>query len=131
MLTRAVTPKHNWQFKTRCRVDVRDSDTQQWALFIINNLTKQNLEVLKGYMPITLKINGWLDEHTASLFAPIVEDRTKALIKAVERGECQSVKYPTLSYAREREVVGAAICELVEQGYGDELRALLSPIANV
>ncbi len=130
-MTLPITPKHDWQFKTKCRIEVSDADTQQWALFIINNLTKQNVEVLKGYMPITIQIHGWLDEHTASLFAPIVEDRTKALLKAVENGACQSGKYPTLSYAREREVVGAAICELVEQGFANGLKSSLSPTLNL
>ncbi len=121
-----LIPKHDWKFRTKCWVKIDNIHTQKWALWIINNLTKKNVELLKGIMPITIQQCGWLDEHTAGLLSIVVEDRQSALIKAVDKGECGEIyKYPSFTKKIEREHVGAAICELVSQGYADDFKKLV------
>ncbi len=116
---KTITPKHTWKLQG-CRVGLEDPDTRAWAEYIINNLTKKNEEILSGVLPMMLKHFGWLNEDVAGLFGSVIEDRTKALIDAIHNNKVNSDKYPTLTFQRERHVVGAAICELVAQGHGSD-----------
>lgn len=115
-----ITPSYDWPNLTKCRVELEHPDTRAWAVFIIDNLTKANKETLSGILPFMVKHYGWLHDDIAGLFGSVIEDRTSALVKAVDSGKVESTKYPTLSYQREREIVGAAICELISQGYESE-----------
>lgn len=119
MTEQSITPTYDWNLKN-CRVKIDDPDTRAWAEFVINNLTKSNKDVLQGTLPVTLMMNGWLSEDTAMMFSSIIEDRWKAMVKAVDNGKLKSKTYPSLGYQRERHVVGAAICELMSQGYDSE-----------
>ncbi|MFS1429096.1 hypothetical protein LMH73_018605 [Vibrio splendidus] len=115
----ALKPIHNWQLKD-CRVKIDDADTIAWAQFIIDNLTTKNKDSLKGMLTMTVKCFGWLSEDAAMMFGSVIEDRTKALIKAIDSGKVPSYRYPSLSYQRERHILGATICELIAQGYESE-----------
>lgn len=126
MPTEAIKPTHKWNLPN-CRVSIDDLDTKQWALWIMNNLTKNNKDYISKVLPIMIQINGWLSEDTAMMLAPVIEDRTKALIKAIDSGKVESKKICSLTYARERYQVGAAICEIVSQGEGNEFFNVLSP----
>jgi peptidyl-tRNA hydrolase len=114
------TPIHNWSNLTNCRIKVHNPDTQRWAKFILDNLTKHDKDVLKGCLPIMVKLNGWLHEDTAGMMCMAVESRTQALIKAIDKGDVTSQSYPSTSYQRERHAIGAAMCELIAQGRGNE-----------
>lgn len=120
-----IIPKHNWKFRTKCWVKIDSIETQNWAMWIISNLTKKNIALLKGIMPITVSQFGWLNEQTAGILCMVIEDRQRALIKAVDKGECESHKYPSFVKKIEREHVGAAICELVAQGYAEDFKKLV------
>lgn len=114
------TPSYDWSNLVNCRVLVEHPDTQHWAKFILDNLTKQDKEVLQGCLPIMVKMNGWLHEDTAGMMCLAVESRTQALIKAIDKGEVTSKSYPSTYYHRERHQIGAAMCELIAQGQGNE-----------
>jgi len=128
-----LTPKHDWKFRTKSWVKIDCIHTQTWALWIINNLTKSNIELLKGIMPITIAQFGWLNEQTAGILCMIIEDRqdalmkarTKEIDKALDRGEDVTEMYPTFNKKVQREYVGAAICELVAQGYAEDFKKLV------
>lgn len=119
MNNNSITPIHNWNLKN-CRVAITDCDTKAWAEFIINNLTTNNKKVLSGMLPFLVKHYGWLSVEVAMQFGSVIEDRTKALMKAINSDLVTSKMYPSLSYQRERNVLGAAICELIAQGYESE-----------
>lgn len=114
-----IRPIHEWNLKNCNTISITDEDTKLWAEFIINNLTQKNQSVLQGFSMFIREL-GWLNETTAGLFGSIIEDRTKSLIRAIDSGVVSSKKFPSLRYQRERHVLGAAICELVAQGYGSE-----------
>lgn len=115
-----ITPTYNWPNLINCRVELDHPNTRAWAVFIIENLTKANKETLSGVLPFMVKHYGWLHDDIAGLFGSVVKDRISALVKAIDSGKVESTKYPTLTYQREREIVGAAICELISQGYESE-----------
>ncbi|MGD1524024.1 hypothetical protein [Vibrio owensii] len=114
-----ITPSIDWELKN-CRVGLSDPDTREWAIFIIDNLTKKNKDVLQGVLPVLVSQFGWLNPIVSGMFGSVIEDRLTALQKAIDAGRVDSNRIPTLSYQRERDIVGAAICELLHQGYESE-----------
>ncbi|CAH7264157.1 conserved hypothetical protein [Vibrio chagasii] len=114
-----ITPTHNWDL-TNCWIKLDDPDTRTWAEFIINNLTAKNKEYIQGTLTIMVKNFGWLDSSVAMLMGVVVESQMKPIIKAIDSEKITSTKYPSAKYQRERHMIGAAICELIAQGYGNE-----------
>ena len=106
-----VKPVANWDLKGSQKLT--DPDVEIYARWIFTNMTQKNKKCLKG---MTRFYTSWLNQDVARYLAIIVNDRKHALIKAIDKGQCRAIKYPAVSKDYHREVIGAAMCELLHAG---------------
>lgn len=114
-----ITASIDWNFKEG-QIKLSDPDTERYARWVFDHMTKANKKTLKNSLRVYFSNpeikNKWLQPGIAMIIGIIVNDRKEALIKASANGDYGIKSIPGLNREDQRNIIGAAICELITSG---------------
>lgn len=108
--------KTDWQQKGSLQVGA--PNTEAAARWIFNNMTKKNKKLLGSILRNWFEVSnaGWLDDGTAEMWSMVIEDRGRALNKAIMAGKLGKDMCTVPTHRNYwRHAIGATICELIAQ----------------